>query len=711
MPKLPFNLPSSETRTSPELILGICLLLTAASWFVFAQTFTFEFVNFDDPDFVYQVPEIAAGLTWHGVFWAFTHIPSPSWYPLTSITHMLDFQLYGFRAGGHHFTNVLLHIGTVILLFLLLREMTGALWRSAFVAAVWAIHPLRVESVAWVIERKDTLSGLFFVVTLGAYLRYVRKRTLGRYVTMSVLFACGLMSKPMLVTLPFVLLLLDYWPLRRIEDGRHRTEDSDCRASVSDAAPADAVSQRRPTIDRNLPTLLLEKVPLFALSVGSAIATSVAIVPADLLPLSWRIENAFVSYAVYISQTFWPVKLAVFYPHPQGHLAFWQPALAIAFLTAVTLTALALRKRYPYLVVGWLWYLVMLLPVSGVMQINLQAHADRYTYLPQIGLLIAFVWGAVDLTKGRVRPNGGLSARWRHRKPVLAMTAIVIVAVLAGCARRQTSYWKNSETLWMRTLAVTSNNILAHNDLGTFYEKSDRLDASIAQYEAALKIAAAETEAQYGSITTRVHYNLGYSLFRKGQLDDAIAQYQEALRLVPRFVDAHFILGMVLFQKGQLDEAIAQWRTTLLIQPNYAEAHTGIGNAVLRKGSLPEAIGHYEKAIAGPRPAQHALNNLAWILSTCLDGSFRNGPRGVELARQAVQLTHGENSGFLRTLAAAYAEAGRFNDAIETANRALQTANAQHDADLANKLQHDLDLYRVNSPLRERSPTNIPAAP
>jgi len=351
---------SSKAIAPYWVSFGVCIFLAGIVWLVFGQTLGHPFINFDDPEYVYENPEINAGLTAHGVIWAFTHLPSPDWFPLTSISHMLDVQFYGLRAGGHHLTSVLVHTAVVILLFLVLRQMTGTLWRSAFVAAVFAIHPLRVESVAWVAERKDLLSGLFFMLTLGAYVRYVRKRRFGRYVLMAILFTCGLLSKPVFVTVPLMLLLLDYWPLRRFEQ----------RLAIRG--------------------LILEKIPLLILSLTVSVATITGqtgeVVSMEPLPFVWRVNNAFVSYVTYIWQMIWPARLAIFYPHPQNHLALWEIVVAIALLIAMTVLAFALRKRCPYLIVGWFWYLVMLAPVIGVVQVNLQGHADRYTYLAQIGL-------------------------------------------------------------------------------------------------------------------------------------------------------------------------------------------------------------------------------------------------------------------------------------------------------------------------------------
>jgi len=655
-------------RANGYVILVVCVFLAAITWLVFGQTLRHDFVNYDDNVYVYENPHVMSGVTAQGIKWAFTHIHSHNWHPLTTISHLVDCQLHGQNPSGHHFTNGALHAIAVLLLFLVLRAMTATIWRSAFVAAVFAIHPLHVESVAWVSERKDVLSAVFFMLTLAAYVHYTRKQTVGRNLTMTILFACGLMSKPMLVTVPFVLLLLDYWPLKRVVDFR------------------------------TLRLAAFEKVPLLTLSIGSCLATisaqGEAVGAMARLPLRWRLDNALVGYMTYIAQTLWPVNLAVFYPHPEGQLPWWEILVSIGLLIGISAIAIALRKTRPYIVTGWFWYLGMLVPVIGVFQIGMQGHADRYTYLPQIGLVLALTWGIADL-----------GARWRYRQPVLVTTGVVIIVALAACARKQTSYWKNSETLWTHALAVTSDNALAYSNLGQFYEQRDLYDLAIPQLEAALKIEAAKGEARY-SFTPVTHYNLGNALFKKGRLDEAIPHYEKALQLRPDDPDARCSLGAVLFRKGQFEQASAQWQKALSIQPDNAEIHTALGLVALRRGLLREAIGHYEKAVEALRPSPAAANNLAWILSTWPDASFRDGPRAVELARQAVQLSEGKNSIFLRTLAAAYAEAGRFNDAIEAANRGLQLANAQRDTVLANELHQDIDLYGMNFPLREHSPGN-----
>src|ERR1700736_308501 len=345
-----------------RLVVGIYLCLGVLTWCVFGRTVEHNFVQYDDPGYVYENPDIAGGITTHSIVAAFTKTHARNWHPLTTVSHMLDCEWFGLDPAGHHLVNVLLHTITALLLFTALNAMTNAMWPSAFVAAVFAIHPLRVESVAWISERKDVLSGVFFMLTLIAYAAYTRKRSLGRYLTMSIFLACGLMSKPMLITTPLILLLLDYWPLKRFEGS---------------------------TVSK----LLIEKVPLFALSIGSCVATlwaqNFALGSTEFLPLKWRITNALFSYFEYVRRMFWPVDLIPFYVHPEGRVEMWRFLFAVIILVAVTSITWIRRRKNPYLVVGWFWYLIMLIPIIGIVQVGLQGHADRYTYLPQIGLDVA----------------------------------------------------------------------------------------------------------------------------------------------------------------------------------------------------------------------------------------------------------------------------------------------------------------------------------
>src|SRR6266699_2024665 len=457
------------------LRLGICISLAVLTWVVFGQLLQYDFINYDDPRYVYENTIITNGLTIGGIAWAFAHLHSMNWHPLTTISHMLDCQLYGLKPGAHHFTNVLLHSIAAILLFLVLQQMTsgpsgsGSIWRSAFVAAVFAIHPLRVESVAWIAERKDVLSGVFFMLTLGAYVGYVREPSSIRYLIVAVLFGLGLMTKSMLVTLPFVLLVLDYWPLGRF-------------AHVSPAKPKPKNGFARWWGDRSIPTrLILEKIPLIALSAASSIITLFAqkraAISVESLPLVWRMNNAFVSYVAYMWQMVCPTRLALVYPHPEYRLSLWGVALAITFLTGVTAVVVAFRRKHPYLITGWLWYVGMLVPVIGIVQVGAQARADRYTYLPQIGLYLIATWAIADL-----------SVSWRYRRQILAVAATIVIAALAWLAWIQNTYWRDSETIWTRTLAVTSHNDFGHARLADLLLRRDRIDEAISHSEEALRI-------------------------------------------------------------------------------------------------------------------------------------------------------------------------------------------------------------------------------
>ena len=495
-------LPESRSRSADvadhRLVSGICIFLAVITLAVFGQTLWHEFVNYDDDMYVYENPVVQKGLTWEGLRWALTYGGIGHWHPLTWLSHMLDCEWYGLQAGGHHLTNVLLHGASAILLFLVLRRMTGFLWRSAFVAAVFAIHPLRAESVAWVAERKDVLGAFFFMLTLWAYTRYAQGVTgdacqvtgsgktirppflsrftfhVSRFYWLALLFfALGLLSKNMLVTTPFVLLLLDYWPLQRfkVQGSKFKVQG-----------------------------LVAEKVPLFILTVGSCVATSLVpekLMTADKLPFGLRMENAVMSCVTYLWQMIYPSGLACLYPNPTNYFPLWQVAGAVGLLLAISGAAWAFRRTYPWLVVGWLWYLGMMVPVIGLVQISYYAHADRYTYLPQIGMYLLLTWTAADLCAG-----------WRHRRWVLGGLSTVILAALIFCAREQTSYWRNSELLWTHALACTSDNAIGQNNLANALLKTGKVDEAIAHFQTALKINPDYAEA---------HYDFGMRSLPKGQ--------------------------------------------------------------------------------------------------------------------------------------------------------------------------------------------------
>jgi tetratricopeptide (TPR) repeat protein len=623
--------------------VGVVFFLVAITWAVFGQTFHHQFINYDDPLYVLDNAHVRAGLTWRGIEWAFTHVHSQNWHPLTSISHMLDCQLFGVNPGAHHLVNVFFHSVAAVFLFVLLQQGTGSLWRSAFVAAVFAIHPLRVESVAWIAERKDVLSGTFFMLTLLAYVAYTRKQTVARYLTMSILFAGGLMSKPMLVTTPVVLLLLDYWPLNRAQKS-------------APFAKATAAREIRGQQSSNSPwtKLIIEKIPLFALSAGSVVATlwaqNFALGSTQFLPLQWRITNAIFSYFEYIRQMCFPVNLIPFYVHPENRLEIWR--LGIAAIVLITLTAIAFwrRRENPYLIVGWLWYLVMLIPVIGIVQVGLQGHADRYTYLPQIGLDIALSWFICDLTKACLSRRSDSARTERAQTTILSAAAGLVVATLSIMSWKQTTHWRDTESLWRYTLSVTPDSDVAHVGLAGI-------------------------------------------LFVRGQIDESVDHYEQALRLRDGNVAAHFGLGRALAAKQKTDAAIFHFQKALSIQPDYIAASNDLGVALASKGEIKEAIDAWRQTLAFDPDNADANNNIAWVRATASDADLRNGKEALELAERALRFG-GENSVVLRTLAAAQAENGQFEEAIRSCSKAEQLATQNGDDGMAQNLRHCLELFR-----------------
>ncbi len=671
--------PASGVRTR-YLVLAICGFLLLAVGLVFGQTVRHDFVNFDDPEYVFQNPQVSDGLTAHGITWAFTQSRGANWIPVTWVSLMLDCQMYGLNAGGYHLTNVLLHAVTVVLLFLVLQWMTGCLWPSALVTVLFAVHPLRVESVAWVTERKDVLSGSFFMLTLGAYVGYaIHRFSFGRYLAVMVFFALGLMAKATLVMLPLVLLLLDYWPLGRMTPAATRD------TPVPSCGRGDRFSL--------LMRLLLEKVPLLALVAVSCVVTvwaqREALVPVEQLPLWWRVGNALISYVTYLGQSFYPVGLAVLYPRPGLDLPFWKVFGALLVLVSITAAALLGRRRCPYLLVGWLWYLGMLLPVIGLVQFGVQAVADRFSYLPQIGLCIALVWAVADACRF-----------WPYRGWVCGIISVLVLVAMMGCAWRQTGYWCDSETLWTHALACTSRNHVAHNNLGLILAGRGRLDKAIAHYQKALEIKPDFAEAQ-GSF--------GELLASQGNFDEALRHYRAALRLDPHSVLGHIQVAGVLSRQGNTHEAESHFREALRLEPSSAQAYGGLAMALQQQGKTEEALRCYDESLR-LRPDQvEVLNNFAWIRATHPDPRFRDGVRALAAAQRAVALSRSE-VGTVDTLAAAYAEAGRFSEALQTAQKALELATRQGNRALADSLRAKISLYEVRTPFRDKQQPS-PALP
>jgi len=522
-----------------------------------------EFVNFDDSAYVYGNTAVRAGLTWDSVSWAFHSVHSSNWHPLTWLSHMLDSEWFGLDAGKHHLVNVVIHAANSALLFVALRWMTGALWPSVLVAALFAFHPLRVESVAWVSERKDVLSGSFWMLTMLAWLRYVRRPSAGRYVLALLCLSLGLMAKPTLVTLPFVLLLLDIWPLERW----------------------------RPWTDGGWPArrLLVEKIPLLVVSVASSLVTlqsqttSNAVQGIDVIPVGARMANALVSYTLYLWKTLWPAGLACFYPHPaslpnDGSLAWVATAFAAGLaLVAITVVVLRAMRRRPYLAVGWLWYLGTLIPVIGLFQVGHQALADRYTYLPLIGIYLMLAWGIVDLV-----------ARWPRARLAVRVLAPLVLLALAFVSHLQVEHWRNNVTLYEHAIQVTSQNFLAHNNLGKALDDLGDFDRAAEHFEQAVAIKPDYPEA---------NYNLGSILQRRGDLDGARTHYERAVEYRSDYPEAHNNLGSVLAKQGQPAAALTHYHRAVEIRPEFTMVYLNIGNLHARQGDLSSAVTYYERVL------------------------------------------------------------------------------------------------------------------
>lgn len=686
-------------RRRSTLLVG--LLLCSATFLIYWPATRHEFVDYDDAEYVVANPHVQSGLTWGGVAWAFRSGYASNWHPLTWLSHMLDVTLFGKNAGGHHFTNIAFHCINTVLLFLLLQRMTGVRWRSAFVAGFFALHPLQVESVAWVSERKDVLSTCFFLITLWAYARYAGPRTESRlpasrhppcssfYLLAVGCFALGLMSKPMLVTVPFVLLLLDYWPLRRFD-----------------------TSNRRP--------LLSEKLPFFALTTASCLVTflvqqaggSVSMLKDVSFPM--RLANALMSYAHYVGKTFWPVDLAVLYPR-LTQVPAWHAAGAAMFLLTVTALVIWRRRRWPFATVGWLWFGGMLVPVIGLVRVGMQFMDDRYTYIPLIGLFIGIVWSADAVVN-----------RWPNLRAMLVVVGILALAACAAITRIQIGFWANSEVLFGRAVAVTRDNYLAQNTLGMVLAGKGRFDEAIGHFQQAIRLAPnypipynnlGNIAAKQGRLDEAIahfrnairlgpkevdaHHNLGNVLAAQRKFDEAVASYAEALRLDPNYAPAHFGLGNILLQQGKPNEAARQFEAALLSDPLHAEAHYRLGVVLSRQKQSEAAITHYRAAVRLKPDWVPPLNTLAWILATHPDVRFRNGPEAVRRAEHAAELTRNADAQILDTLAAAYAEAGRFAEATKTAGQALTIATAAGQKDLAAQIGTRLELYESRQSYHE----------
>ncbi len=557
-----------QTDRAKYVIIALLLISTIA---VYWPAINHEFVNYDDPEYVTGNNHVKTGFTYENIRWAFTTTLMGNWNPVTWLSHMVDSQLFGLDPRGHYFISILLHGLNTILLFIFLNRITGTLWRSALVAVIFSLHPLRVESVAWVSERKDVLSAFFFMTTLLAYVFYVEKPGVKRYITIIMSFVLGLMAKPMLVTLPFVLLLLDYWPFCRFDVGQ-------CKAPpLTSNKPAHPTTKATSNL-----RVLSEKLPLFFLSaVFSGIAVyaqrnAKALMSLPAYPVMQRVANALVAYVSYLEKIFWPQDLAVLYPLPD-HVPISYAILAFVFLGCLTLLFLWLSRRGPFLLTGWLWFAGTLVPVIGLIQVGLQAMADRYTYIPSIGLAILFVWGIAEIT-------GNL----RYRFLIMTLASSVLVLLLVVATRAQLRYWDNSITLFTHALAVTENNYVAHTNLGDALDKLGRYGEAMQHYSESLRIKPDDAF---------VYDKLATDLDMVGRLDDAVVYYEKSLQLDPGNAQVHNNLGITLIRRGNTDEAIRQFMQAVQLDPGLVDAHYNLGMALAEKGKKREAIQQYYEAL------------------------------------------------------------------------------------------------------------------
>ena len=557
-------------QVKKSLVLSIYFALAVSALLVFWQVRNFDFVSYDDDLYVYENQHVVSGLTFDNIVWAFTTGQAANWHPVTWLSLMLDCQLFGANAGRIHLVNILFHLANTLLLFTVLRKMTGSLWPGAFVAAAFALHPMHVESVAWIAERKDVLSVFFWLLAMWAYVRYVNRPKISRYLWIVVFFALGLMSKPMVVTLPFVFLLLDYWPLERIKH-----------------------------FDRQIIyRLVLEKIPFIVLSIVSSVVTfftqqsSRVVISFDRFPLKFRVGNALVSYIKYMEKMIWPSRMAVFYPHRYENVSVLYAVLSAILLLAVTILVLRFAKNHRYLVTGWFWYLGTLIPAIGIVQAGLQARADRYTYIPYIGLFLMLAWGLPQLL-----------SKFPQRKIVLGVSMVIVLTVLGICAHRQTSYWKNGITLFSHTVEVVpQNNWIAYNNLGLAYSHHGRRLEAIEAYKQAIKIKPNLAES---------YTNMGAAYANLGRLPEAIDAFKMSAQINPDLAEAHYNLGYAYAKLGRYTEAIDIYKQAIKIKPDYAEAHKNLGVAYLAIGDKNSAMAEYNilKSL-NPEMANKLLNQI-----------------------------------------------------------------------------------------------------
>jgi tetratricopeptide (TPR) repeat protein len=641
-----------------EIILA--LILVAATWAVYWPVKNHEFVNFDDHEYITENWVVQKGLSRESVAWAFTSAFPTYWHPLTWLSIMADVELFGLDPGRHHVSNVFLHTINAVLLFSVLLRMSGAMWRSFFVALLFALHPLHVESVAWATARKDVLSTFFLFLTIWAYQGYTKKKTVKRYLLVLVPYGLGLMSKPMLVTLPFILLLMDYWPLGRLhfQEPAPQKKKKGKRPAAEERAGSSAVS------------LVLEKLPFLGLALICTLAVSFLrmagepFVSFEMRPLTLRMANALVSYVGYLWQTIWPMDLAAYYPFPVS-LPSWQVAGSALLLAVISLGAIRSSSRRPYFLVGWLWYLVTLLPVIGLIQWGMwPATADRFTYVSLIGVFIVAAWGIPEIIGG-----------WKHKEVILAASGGAAVLYFSVFTWFQLSHWQNSITLFTRALEVTENNYIAHNNVGVALKEKGEVDSAIRHYREAFRIFP---------FFSLVHANLGNALRDQGKVNEAVVHYQEALKARPTDEVVHHNFGVALAMKGHFDEAILHFQEAIKVYPYHPGTHFNLGLALARQDRMDEAIACFSEAIRIKPAYPEALFNLgvAFDSQGKLEDAISYYQKGLELKAEDARLHYSlgmalARKGEIEKAARHFSEAIRLKPEFEEAHYNLGIANAR----------------------------------
>ncbi len=689
----------------------ICVGIIAAALVAYEPIRHNSFVTYDDASYIINNPQVTSGITLKSLGEAFTKPHFFMWHPLTTISHMLDYQLFGLNPAGHHFTSLLLHILNALLLFWILNSLTGTIWLSAFIAGVFALHPVQVESVAWAAERKTVLSGLFWLLTTAAYIRYAKQPGFGRYLVVLLVFGLCIMTKPVVVTLPFALLLLDYWPLERIggpgfAEGLRRGKQR-----------AEGASQKVSAI-----RLIIDKIPLLGMSAFLSVMTFVAqkqggVVPTlERMPLDYRVANMFLSYIRYIGKLIWPSGLAVCYPHPHMTVSnYWVLICAVLFIL-LSIFSIYICRRKKYAAVGWLWYVGTLVPVIGLVQSGAQAMANRYMYIPMLGLLIIVGWAVKD---------------YIEKQPRAKIAAIILgAAVLSSLlvlTRTQVRHWQNSLTLFGYTLNVTGDNPVAENSYGCALFEENRLKEAEQHLSKAVRLAPAFVTAitnlakvymeqgryneavaslyeviKHNEATADTYYNMATVLGIQKKYDEAIKYFKKALELNPNDPDTHKRMGIVLLVAGKNNEAIAYLNESLRISGSQVEVYTNLGTAYSQLGQYETAIQNWARALELQPNSVDVLNNMGWVFATCGDITAEKANQAIAYARRACELTGYNNAEYLDTLGAASAAAGKFEEAKAIAGKALSIAKANGQEKLAGEIENRIKLYEAGQPYRQK---------